>query len=94
MEAQLCAAGATVSRVPPEFDLLRCSHDRGDAAGVHLEQRHLGSRVRGQEGRAGGLGPLHVPAGQAELQALRVVREEALAQRQANATEQRHVQGK
>lgn len=94
MASQLWAARATASRVPPEFDLLCCSHDWGNAACVHLKQRHLGSRVGGQEGRPGGLRPLHVPAGQAELEALRVVREEALAQRQANATEQRHVGGK
>lgn len=80
------------SVLSPEFDLLCCCDDRGDAAGVHLEQRHMGRGVRGEEGRAGGLCPLHVPARQAELEALGVMSEETLAQRQADATAERHVQ--
>lgn len=69
----------------PEFDLLCGGDDGGDAAGVHLQQGHLGGGVRGEQRRASGLSPPHAPAGQAQLEAPGVLREETLAQHQADA---------
>lgn len=61
------------SVLPPDFDFLSCTENRGDAAGVYLQQVHLACRVRGEEGRACGLSSLHVPAAQAEVETLCVV---------------------
>lgn len=74
----------------PEFELLCSSEDRGDAAGVHLQQGHLGCRVRGEESSTSSLCPTHVSTGQAQLQALCVLGEETLTQCQANATARKH----
>lgn len=52
----------------PQFDFLCCCNDGGDAAGVHLQQGHLGHGVRGEEGRASSLCSLHVPAGETQLE--------------------------
>lgn len=77
--------------LPPEFDLLCSSEDGGDAAGVHLQESHLSWGVRGQQGGASSLSPLHVPAGQTQLEALSVL-QEPLTQSQADATAGRHTQ--
>ena len=74
----------------PEPDLPCGADDRGDAAGVQLQQGHLGRGVRREEGSASSLSPTHVPAAQTQLQAFRVLREETLAKRQADATAGRH----
>lgn len=75
---------------PPQFDFLRGCDDGGDAAGVHLQQGHLGHGVRGEEGRASGLRSLHVPAGQTQLEPRSVMWQETLTQRQADATAGKH----
>lgn len=75
---------------PPELDFLRSADDGGDAAGVHLQQGHLSRGVRGEEGRSSSLSPTHVPAGQTQLDALRVPGEQTLTKCQANATAQKH----
>lgn len=80
-------------KVPPQFDLPCGSDDGGDAAGVHLQQGHPGRGVRGEERGAGGPGSLHAPAGETQLEALGVVREETLAQRQADAAAGKHTGG-
>lgn len=79
--------------IPPAFDLLCGRNDGGDAAGVHLHEGHLGSGVRGEERRASVPGSLYVPTGETQLETLRVVWEETLTQRQADATAGRHTGG-
>lgn len=59
--------------IPPAFDFLCGRDDRGDAAGVHLHEGHMGHRVRGKERRASVPGSLHVPAGETQLETLGVM---------------------
>lgn len=68
----------------PGFDLLSSSEHGLCRTHVQVQQVHPGIGVGGQEGSAGSLGPLHVPAGQTEPQ-LAVLGQQPLAQRQADA---------
>lgn len=52
-------------------------------AHIQVQQVHRGAAVRGQQGGPGGLGPLHVPAGQTQPK-LGVLGEQPLTQSQAD----------
>lgn len=69
----------------PGLDLLCGRQHRAHRAHVEVQQVHTGVGVRGQQGGAGGLGPLQVPAGQAQPQ-LAVLGQQPLTQGQADAT--------
>lgn len=53
--------------------------NRADRAYIQVQQVYLGVGVRGQQSGAGRLSPLHVPAGQTQLQ-LTVLIEQPLTQ--------------
>ena len=68
----------------PGLDLLCSREHRLHRAYIQVQQVDTGVGVRGQESGAGGLGPLHVPAGQTEPE-LAVLRQQSFTQGQANA---------
>lgn len=70
----------------PDFDLPCSTDDRGDAAGVQLQQSHLSCGKGGEKGTSRSLSPTHVPAGQTELQPIHILGEETLTECQTNAT--------